>query len=183
MKSLTVWTLAAALLATCAQLQAEPTAAASTVDIWTAAAKGNIEAIKRHLSAAANVRTEGESGVTPLFVAALFGRAEAAKLLIERGADVRLANGEDGATALHAAAFLCHAETVRLLLSKGADINARNRRSETPLDTVAGPWSEGLGEIYTGIARVIEMELDLKKIEAAQAKHEKKYQEWLKERL
>jgi len=132
----------------------------------TAAAKGNIEAIKRNLSAAANVKTQGESGITPLFVAALFGRTEAAELLIERGADVKITNGEDGATALHAAAFFCHAETVELLLDKGADINALNQRSETPLDAVAGPWSEGLGELYVAIAKAIGMELELKRIEA-----------------
>jgi len=165
MKELTAWTLAIALLTTCVQAQAQSEAAAPAADIWTAAAKGNIEAIKRKLSVAANVKTEGESGVTPLFVAALFGRAEAAKLLIERGADVKMANAEDGATALHAAAFFCHTDTVELLLTKGADINALNRRSETPLDTVAGPWSGGLGELYAGIAKAIGMELDLKRIE------------------
>jgi len=170
MKELTAWTLAIALLATCAQAQGQSETAAPTPDIWTAAAKGNTEAIKRHLSAAANVKTEGESGVTPLFLAALFGRTEAAELLIERGADVKIANGEDGATALHAAAFFCHTDIVELLLGKGADINARNQRSETPLDTVAAPWSEGLSELYAAIAKAIEMELDLKRIEAARPK-------------
>jgi hypothetical protein len=166
MKELTAWILAIALLAVCAQVQAQPGTAVPTVDIWTAAATGNIEAIKRNLSAAANVKTQGESGITPLFVAALFGRTEAAELLIERGADVKIANGEDRATALHAAAFFCHTDIVELLLAKGADINARNQKSETPLDAVAGPWNEGLGELYTGIARAIKMEVDLKRIEA-----------------
>ncbi|HUT91962.1 MAG TPA: ankyrin repeat domain-containing protein [Thermoguttaceae bacterium] len=167
MKELAAWTLAIALLATCAQAQAPSETAAPADDIWAAAAKGDIEAIKRHLSVAANVKTEGESGVTPLLVAALFGRTEAAKLLIERGADVKIANGEDGATALHAAAFFCHTDIVELLLNKGADINALNQRSETPLDAVAGPWSEGLGELYTGIAKAVGMEVDLKRIEVA----------------
>ena len=170
MKQLTAWTLAVALLATCAQSQAQPRTAGPTVDIWTAAATGNIEAMKRQLSAAANVKTEGESGVTPLFLAAVFGRVDAAKLLIERGADVKIANGEDGATALHVAAFFCHTETVELLLNRGADINARNQKSETPLDAVAGPWSEGLSELYVALAKAIGMELDLKRIEATRPK-------------
>jgi len=169
MKKLAAWTLVIALLAVCAPSQAEPTAA-KPGDIWTAAAKGDIEAIKQHLSAAANVKTPGEAGVTPLFAAAVFGRTKAAKLLIERGADLKTANGDDGSTALHAAAFFCHTETVELLLAKGAEVNARNRRSETPLDTVAGPWSEGLGELYTAIAAAIKMELDLKRIQATRPK-------------
>ena len=166
MKELTVWILAIALAATCAQAQGQPEAAAPAADIWAAAAKGDTEAIKRHLSVAANAKTPGDSGVTPLFVAVLFGRSEAAKLLLDRGADVKVANGDDKSTALHAAAFFCHTDIVELLLAKGADINARNGRSETPFDTVAGPWSEGLGELYAGIAKAIKTELDLKRIQA-----------------
>jgi len=169
MKDLTAWTLGIALLAVCLPAQAQP-AATKPGDIWAAAAKGDIEAIKQHLSAAANVKTAGESGVTPLFVAAVFGQAEAAQLLIERGADVKTAKGEDGSTALHAAAFFCHTETVKLLLAKGADINAVNKRSETPLDSVAAPWSEGLGEFYAGVAKALDLKLDLKRVQATRPK-------------
>ena len=167
MKNVTVWTLAVALLAVCVQAQAQPGTATLTGDIWAAAAKGDLEVIQRHLSAAANVKTPGESGVTPLFVAALFGQVDAARLLIGTGADVRTTNGEEGSTALHAAAFFCHRETVDLLLDSGADVNAQNRKSETPLDTVARPWSEGLGEFYVGAAKALGMELDRERIKAA----------------
>ena len=168
MKALTVWALALVLLVTCAPLQAEP--AAETPDpatpLLTAAKDGNVKAIKQVLSSGVKVDAKGESGVTALYVAALFGRAEAAKLLIEKGAAVKAAKAEDGNTALHAAAFFCHTETVELLLGKGADINALNQRPETPLDTVAAPWSDGLGEFYAGVAKALEMELDLKKVKA-----------------
>ena len=63
MKERTAWTLAIALLAVCAQAQAQSEAAAPAADIWMAAAKGDIEAIGRHLAAAADVRIEGGSGV------------------------------------------------------------------------------------------------------------------------
>jgi hypothetical protein len=169
MVKLAIWTVAITLLGARAPSQAEP-AASKPGDIWTAAAKGDVEAIKRHLSTAANVKSPGEGGVTPLFVAALFGQADAARLLIERGADFKIAKGEDGSTALHAAAFFCHSEVVKLLLAKGAEVNAVNRRSETPLDTVAGAWSEQLGEIYTGIARAIGLKIDVKEIQAARPK-------------
>jgi len=175
MKSLTVWTLAIALVATCAPLQAEPEAdkpaeSDPVAELLGAAKDGNVRAIKRLLTSGAKLDAQGESGVTALFVAALFGRAEAAELLIEKGADVKAAKGRDGSTALHAAAFFCHTETVKLLLATGADINARNQRSETPLDTVAAPWSEQLGELYAGIAKAIDLAIDLKKVKAARPK-------------
>ena len=170
MKNAAVWSLVIALLGVSGLAEAQPKDPAPPPDIWAAAAKGDTEAIKRHLSAAANVKTEGDSGVTALFVAVLFGRTKAAKLLIERGGDIKIAVGDDGSTALHVAAFFCHTETVELLLAQGADINALNHRSETPLNTVAGPWSDGLGELYTGIAEAVGMELDLKRIQAARPK-------------
>ena len=54
-------------------------AAEETVDIWKAASKGNIEAIKQHLEAGTDVDAkESPGGSTPLLVAAVFGRTEAA---------------------------------------------------------------------------------------------------------
>ena len=52
MKNVIRWTLAVALLAVCVPSQAQPGTAAPTGDIGTAAAKGDVEATKRHLSAA-----------------------------------------------------------------------------------------------------------------------------------
>jgi len=175
MKNLTVCSLTVALLATSAQLQAEsgadkPERADPVAELLTAAKEGKAAAIRRLLTSGVKVDAKGEHGVTPLFVAALFGRAEAAGLLIEKGADVKGAKGDDGTTALHAAAFFCHTETVKLLLAKGADVNAVNGRSETPLDTVSAPWSDGLGEFYAGVAKALGLKLDLKAVEATRPK-------------
>jgi Ankyrin repeats (many copies) len=60
---------------------------------------------------------------TPLVAAADAGRAEAAKLLIERGANVNR-KLKAGQTALMFAAYHGHIDIVSLLLSKGADVNA-----------------------------------------------------------
>ena len=139
-------------------------------DLLSAAKEGDLPAIKRLLSAGANVDAKNEHRVTPLFVSALFGRARAAEVLLAKGADLKAARGQDGSTALHTAAFFCHTETVRLLLGRGADINAVNQRSETPLDTVSAPWSEPLGELYTGIAKALDLKLDLKAVQATRPK-------------
>jgi hypothetical protein len=54
---------------------------------------------------------------------------------------VNLQNNE-GSTALHTAAFLCHTEIVRILLDHGADKSLKNVYGSTPLQSVAGPFSE-----------------------------------------
>ena len=169
MKKVNTFILAIALLIGCGQT-AQSTAEEQTVDIWTAAAQGNIEAIKQHLEAGTDVDAkQPPGGGTPLLVAATFGRAEAAKFLIEKGANVN-ASSSDGATALHGAAFFCHAEIVKLLLDKGAKVNAKNIRGETPLDAVAGSWSQELEGIYKWLAELWKLQLDLERIKATRPK-------------
>ena len=163
MKKLSLWILVIALVVGCGEMK-ESAAAAPDVDIWRAAARGDIEAIKQHLEAGTDVDAkEPPGGSTPLIVAAAYGQVEAAKLLIEKGASVN-ASSNDGATALHAAAFFCHTDTVKLLLDRGARVNAKNIRGETALDSVAGEWSQELEGIYVYLAGVLRIELDLEQI-------------------
>ncbi|MDR3623121.1 MAG: acyltransferase family protein [Paludisphaera borealis] len=115
----------------------KPAGASSTEgksDIWAAADAGDLGAIERHLAAGAAVDgRDGERGMTPLLWAALADRAEAAELLIRRGADVNAA-ASDGGTPLHAAAFLGHEKAVATLIQNGANVNAENKLGATPLD-------------------------------------------------
>ena len=169
MKKVNAFILVIALLIVCGQT-AQSTAEEQTVDIWTAAAEGNIEAIKQHVSAGTDLNAkEPAGGSTPLIVAAIFDQAEAARLLIENEANVNARNNERN-TALHIAAFFGHPETVKLLLAKGAEVNAKNIRSETPLDTVAAPWSPELEGLYKFIAGLLKIQLDLERIKAARPK-------------
>ena len=152
------------------QIQPQSTFGAQPVDIWTAAGQGNIEAIKQHLEAGTDVDAkQPPGGGTPLLVAATFGRAEAARFLIEKGANVN-ASSNDGATALHGAAFFCHSDIVKLLLDEGAKVNAKNIRGETPLDAVAGSWSQELEGIYKWLAELWNLQLDLERIKASRPK-------------
>ncbi|MBL7133093.1 MAG: ankyrin repeat domain-containing protein [Phycisphaerae bacterium] len=175
MKKRTAWTLAIALLAVCSQAQAEPKAEKPKQPnpasaLLTAAKEGDTGAIRKLLSSGTKVDSRDQSGATPLFVASLFGRADAAKLLIKKGADIKAAKGGDGSTALIVAAFFCHTDTVKLLLKSGADINTVNKRSDTPLDAVSGEWSEGLGEFYAGVGKALGLKIDLESIKAARPK-------------
>jgi ankyrin repeat protein len=65
----------------------------------SAANEGNIEAVKQHLAAGANVNTKSERGRTPLHYAARWRHKEIIELLISSKADVN-AKDEDGDTPL-----------------------------------------------------------------------------------
>lgn len=69
---------------------------------------------------------------TPLFYACYYGQYQAAKLLIDLGAEVNRI-GPDYMTALTLAASGGHHEIVRLLLQHNADINHMDITGSTPL--------------------------------------------------
>ncbi|KAJ4152977.1 hypothetical protein LMH87_009492 [Akanthomyces muscarius] len=75
---------------------------------------------------------DGPRGWTSLHTAASQGRDKTVKLLIESGADVKIATA-DGVTALHAAAASGSLPTMQLLLTAGANMSAINFDLETPL--------------------------------------------------
>ena len=65
-----------------------PTTKAPDISIGEAAFKGNIEAVKQHLPACADVNAKDKYGRTPLHAAAVGGSKEVVELLIAKGADV-----------------------------------------------------------------------------------------------
>ena len=71
-------------------------------------------------------------GVSPLFVASLYGNAEVAELLLAKGASVSATNPH-GLTPLHAAATHGHLACVRSLVAAGADVTALSCDGFTPV--------------------------------------------------
>ena len=109
-------------------------------DIWSAAAFGNIKALRGHLAKGVDINAKDSTfGSTALSSAALFGHTEIVALLLEAGAEVNARN-RDGSTPLHSAAFLGQYEAAELLLENGADINIRNGDGGTPLDATEVDW-------------------------------------------
>ena len=130
-----------------------------------AVARGDMGAARRLLTNRASVNEQDEGGSTPLSTAALHGRLEIAELLIEKGARVSGPN-RDGNTPLHVAAFLCREPMVELLLKNGASLMRRNNRQERAVDTVSGPWSEGLRQFYDGLIEGARLDLNAERMES-----------------
>ena len=125
MKHLLLTTIAAVLLVGCGNPEADRA-------LLEAAYDGNIEAVKQHLAAGADVNAKDEDGYTPLYAVAGRGHKEIAELLIAKGADVN-PKREDGATPLLIAAVAGHKEVAELLIAKGADVNAKDKKGWTLL--------------------------------------------------
>jgi len=108
------------------------------MSIYEAAGFGNIEAIKQHLAADADLNAKDTIGRTPLHIAAYTGHKEIVELLIANGADV---NGKDGhgSTPLHNAAVNGHKEIAELLITKGADVNAKKDVNDPEKDDGGTP--------------------------------------------
>ncbi len=112
------------------------------VDIHTATLLGDLAAIKQHIKAGSDLNVkEPAVGSTPLISAAVFGKTEIARALIEAGAEVNLKNNE-GSTPLHSAAFLCRLEIVEILLKNGADKDLLNSYGSTAQQSVLAPFSD-----------------------------------------
>jgi len=98
-----------------------------------AAFKGDVEIIKRLIAAGADINAEeNERGYTPLHVALMMSKEEAALELINAGADIVRADRR-GRTPLHLAARKCLVRAVEELLRRGVLVNAVDAEGDTPL--------------------------------------------------
>ncbi len=136
-KLITITMLAFLSLSSCAQKKQTP-----KIDIHTAVLNGDIQAVKQHITAKSDLNVKEKSGgSTPLISAALFGKTEIVKLLIDAGALLNVQNNE-GSTALITASFFCHPEIVKILLAKKADKTIKNNYGSTAYDAVKAPFEE-----------------------------------------
>ena len=118
------------------------TVAPPNVDIHTAVITDNLEALKQHIAAGSNINEKDPfGGSSPLISAAVFGKPDAAKILIDAGADINFQNN-DGSTALLTSAFFCRTEIVKMLLDKKADKSIKNKFGSTAYESVSAPFAD-----------------------------------------
>jgi ankyrin repeat protein len=117
------------------------------LDVLEAAALGRVDRVRALLDEDPE-RVHGRSAddFTPLHYAVFFDGADAAALLLERGADANAwaENEQLHVTPLHSAAAARNVAAVRILVDAGADPTVANRNGHTPLSAAEQHGDEEL---------------------------------------
>jgi ankyrin repeat protein len=114
-------------------------AASPDLDVFEASAVGRTDRLRELLDGDPSLANAwADDGFQPLGLACFFGHVDAARLLVERGAEVNSASRNDlKVMPLHSAAATGNPEVryelAKLLLEHGADANARQQDDFTPL--------------------------------------------------
>lgn len=118
------------------------------LDIFEAAALGKLERLKDCAGDVAAFNSRSNDGFTALHFACFFGRPDAARLLIVKGALVdAVSNNPMKLMPLHSAASARNLEAARLLLEHGAPVNARQQGGWTPIHAAAQNGDRAMVEL------------------------------------
>lgn len=125
-------------------------AADPELDVFEAATLGYLDRLRERLEADPGaVSAFSPDGFTALHFAAFFGKAEAARVLLEDGASVdAYTRNPFGNQPLHAAAAGRHLEVARVLIAGGADVNATQHGGYTPLHEAAQHGDVEMTELF-----------------------------------
>jgi len=117
--------------------------------IFEAASLGDVARLAELLAGdPALALTRSDDDFTPLHYAAFFDGPEAARLLLEHGADVNaFADNELGVHPLNSAAAAGRVDVAAVLLEHGADPNAQTRSGFTALDAARESGDQKLAEL------------------------------------
>jgi len=145
--------------------------------LFIAADLDDVPAIKQALKDGADVDARNDRQSTPLDRAAWSGHTDAAKALLEAGAEVNTSNGATQSTALHWAAWKGNTVAARALLAAGADLALKDKDGNTPIDKARSQKHPELANYLQSIANSTikrptpkEVGLDMNKRNAALAK-------------
>jgi ankyrin repeat protein len=107
--------------------------------LFEACAAGEVERVERLLGDdASEINAYSGDGWTPLHLAAFFGHAKVAELLLARDADVAArSRNPNGNTPLHAALAGNNKLVAGLLIGRGSDVNAADAAGWRPLHLAA----------------------------------------------
>ncbi len=118
-------------------VESETEISAPRVELHAAVVTDNLKALLQHVKAGSDLNVpEHTRNSSPLITAAALGKFEAAKILVDAGAELNYKN-MDGSTALHTAALFGKTDIAKILIDAGADLNIRNNDESTALHTAA----------------------------------------------
>jgi uncharacterized protein len=120
------------------------------LSVFEAAAFGRLDALRRILNDdPAQATALSNDGFTALHLAVFGGQAEAARALLERGADPNALSRNEAVRVppLGTAAFVRSVPLARLLLDSGADVNGRGEGGFTGLHSAAQNGDEELARL------------------------------------
>ena len=121
------------------EIAAQLADAGATITVFEAAALGRTETLIALLAAdPAQANAVASDGFSPLGLAAFFGQPDAARLLLERGADPNTPSANAMRVApLHSAVAAQRLDIAEALLARGAEVNATQADDFTPLHGAA----------------------------------------------
>lgn len=144
-----IWAQSSATTPTSKTAEGAP---ATDLDIWTAAAVGNIDALRRHHEDGSDPNAlDPTYRMNPLAWAVVGDQPDAVTHLLEAGADPAAAYG-DGNTPLHTACFFGRADAAKRLIDAGAPVDVRSPAGETPADTMR--HGKGTTDFIAGLLRI-----------------------------
>jgi len=114
------------------------------VRLRNAVVRGDVDEVRRLITAGADPNAVDRDGWSPLHDAAWGDRPEIATLLIQAGAKVNRLTS-DGTSPLHQAALADCFEVAEVLLKAGADPNLKRADGTTPLDLCISRYSSLIG--------------------------------------
>ena len=124
--------------------------AGAEIDVFAAAATGRMEDLRRSATDA-TVNSYAYDGWTPLHLASFFGHADAARFVLDAGADVDAVSRNNLTnTPLHAATAGKHEDVALLLLENGAKSDAVDAGGYTPLQIARQNQLQTVVERMTG---------------------------------
>jgi uncharacterized protein len=118
---------------------ADLVAADPSLAIFAAAIQGDVSALETLVAGNRSlVNAQSNDGWSPLHLAAHFGKIDAVRFLLNKGAEVNARSGNAMAnTPLHAAAAGRCADAIRMLIEHGASVNARQQGGWTAMHAAA----------------------------------------------
>ena len=119
-------------------------------DIWQAAEKGDVEAIKGFLAKDNKIGDQNKNGYSILHIAARTGQTAVAEFALANGANINLPSNSKK-TPLHYTAQLNQLAMAKLLVEAKADLAAKDKKGRTALDLATGEAKRELANYLRGV--------------------------------